>query len=201
MKQPKFLQSLDSHNFGCLNASFIWNWRLKLILKITGTTVFESFRQRKSSRKDSDAKHQNSFMLSSYKYAGEVNPKCFQLQLLIVTGDNFTKYLCLASQFLIPERAVEQPPFSMRLMQKPLFLSKTLKSPARWVACMNENQFSISCTDMESPVCPCQSESVVLHAELPQGVSNEWLYLAQCWRNKENTSICNRARRFLNCTS
>lgn len=47
-----------------------------------------------------------------------------------VTGDNFTKYLCLASQFLIPERAVEQPPFSMGLMQKPLFLSKTLTSPA-----------------------------------------------------------------------
>lgn len=48
-------------------------------------------------------------MLSSYKYAGEVHPKCFQLQLFIVTGDNFTKYLHLASQFLIPERAVEQP--------------------------------------------------------------------------------------------
>lgn len=30
-------------------------------------------------------------MLSSYKYAGEVHPKCFQLQLLIVAGDNFTK--------------------------------------------------------------------------------------------------------------
>lgn len=47
-----------------------------------------------------------------------------------ITGHNFTKYLCLASQFLIPERAVEQPPFSMGLMQKPLFLSKTLTSPA-----------------------------------------------------------------------
>lgn len=131
MKQPNFLQSLNSHSFGCLNAYFIWNWRLELILKITERTVFESFRQRKSSRKDSNAKHQNSFMLSSYKYSGEVHPKCFQLQLLIVAGDNFTKYLCLALQFLIPERAVEQPPFSMGLTQKPLFLSKTDKPCTR----------------------------------------------------------------------
>lgn len=68
----------------------------------------------------------------------------------------------------------------MGLMQKPLFLSKNLTNPALQVAHINANQVSISCTDMESPVHPCQSEPVVLCAELPQGVSNEWLYLAQC---------------------
>lgn len=105
------------------------------------------------------------------------------------TGDNFTKYPCLASHFLVSERAVEQPPFSMGLMQKPSFLSKTLTNPALQVAHINANQVSISCTDVESPMHPCQSEPVVLHAELPQGVSTEWLYLAQCWRTKENTGL------------
>lgn len=68
----------------------------------------------------------------------------------------------------------------MRLMQKPFFLNKTLTNPGLRVAHINANQISISCTDMESPACPCQSEPIVLRAELPQGVSNEWLYLAQC---------------------
>lgn len=58
-------------------------------------------------------------------------------------------------------------------MQKPLFLSKTLTNPALRVAHINANQVSISCTDTESPACPCQSEPVILHAELPQGVSVE----------------------------
>lgn len=43
------------------------------------------------------------------------------------TGDSFTKYLCLASHFLVSERAEEQPPFTMGLVQKPVFLSKTEK--------------------------------------------------------------------------
>lgn len=47
-----------------------------------------------------------------------------------VADDNFTKYLCLASHFLIFERAVEQPSFSMGLMQKPSFLGKALTNPA-----------------------------------------------------------------------
>lgn len=89
-----------------------------------------------------------------------------------VTGDNFTKYLCLASHFLISERAAEQLPFTMGLMQKPFFLSKTLTNLALQVAHINADQVSISCTDMESPVCPHQSELVVLCAELPEGVSN-----------------------------
>lgn len=78
-------------------------------------------------------------------------------------------------------------------MQKPLFLTKTLTNPALRVAHINANQVSISCTDTESPVYPCQSEPVVWHAELPQGVSNEWLYLVQSWRTKENSSAMEHA--------
>lgn len=76
---------------------------------------------------------------------------------------------------------------STGLMQKPFWVRLT--NPALRVAHINASQFSISCIDMESPACPCQSEPVVLSAELPQGVSNEWLYLAQCWRTKENTAL------------
>lgn len=90
-----------------------------------------------------------------------------------VTGDSFTKYLCLASHFLISEGAVKQPPFGMGLMQKPFVLSKTLTNPALRGAHINVNQVSIFCTDMESSVHPCQSEPVVLCAELPQEVSNK----------------------------
>lgn len=85
----------------------------------------------------------------------------------------------------------------MGLMQKPLFLNKTLTNPALRVAHINANQVSISCTDMESPACPCQAGPVVLRAELPQGVSNEWLSV----EGLRKTQLCNGACRFLNCTS
>lgn len=151
MKQPNFFQSLHSHNFWLFKRLLIWNWRLKLILKITEQ------RLNPLGRGTTAGKIQMLNPKSCYHHISMQErfiPMYSTTTFDSVTSDNSTKYLCLSSHFLIPERAVEQPSFSMGLMQKPLFLSKTLTNPALQVAHINGNQVSISCTDMESPVCP-----------------------------------------------